>query len=42
VVAATYIHRNLRFHFYDLLPPSRSVEDLLAEIDRNPTCIFRG
>ena len=34
--------RNLRFHLYDLQPPSRNVEDLLAEIDRDRTCIFWG
>jgi hypothetical protein len=34
--------RNLRFHIYDLLAPSRRVEDLLTEIDRDPTCIFWG
>ena len=34
--------RNLRFHIYDQLAPSRRVEDLLAEIDRDPTCIFWG
>ncbi|HTP14756.1 MAG TPA: DUF3024 domain-containing protein [Streptosporangiaceae bacterium] len=34
--------RNLRFHIYDLLAPSPTVEDLLAEIDRDPTCIFWG
>ena len=34
--------RNLRFHAYDLLAPSRRVEDLLAEIDRDPTGIFWG
>ena len=34
--------RNLRFHLYDPLPPSRSVEDLLAELDRDPTGIFWG
>lgn len=34
--------RNLRFHRYDLVEPSQSVEDLLAEIDRDPTCIFWG
>jgi hypothetical protein len=34
--------RNLRFHLYDLLAPSRTVEDLLAEVDRDPTCIFWG
>lgn len=34
--------RNLRFHAYDLLAPSPHVEDLLAEIDRDPTGIFWG
>ena len=34
--------RKLRFHRYDLLPPSNRVEDLLAELDRDPTCIFWG
>jgi hypothetical protein len=34
--------RNQRFHEYDRVPPSESVEDLLAEIDRDPTAIFWG
>jgi hypothetical protein len=34
--------RNHRFHIYDPLTPSRRVEDLLTEIDRDPTCIFWG
>jgi Protein of unknown function (DUF3024) len=34
--------RNLRFHRYDLLAPSTRVDDLLTEIDRDPTCIFWG
>jgi len=34
--------RNLHFHIYDLLPPSDRVDDLLDEIDRDPTCIFWG
>jgi hypothetical protein len=34
--------RNLRFHAYDPLPPSNRVEDLLSELDRDPTCIFWG
>ncbi len=34
--------RNLRFHAYDLLVPSPRVDDLLTEIDRDPTCIFWG
>jgi hypothetical protein len=28
--------RNLRFHKYDLIAPSRRVDELLAEIDRDP------
>jgi hypothetical protein len=34
--------RNFRFHIYDRLPPSRHIDDLLAEIDRDPTGIFWG
>ena len=34
--------RNHRFHAYDALPPSPRVEDLLAEIDRDPIGIFWG
>lgn len=34
--------RNLRFHRYDLLAPSPLVDDLLAEIERDPTAIFWG
>lgn len=34
--------RHQRFHAYDRLAPSRSIEDLLAEIDRDPTNIFWG
>lgn len=34
--------RNLRFHEYDLAPATESVEELLAEIDRDPTAIFWG
>lgn len=34
--------RHSRFHRYDLTPPSARVDDLLAEIDRDPTCIFWG
>lgn len=34
--------RNLRFHEYDLIASSASIEDLLAEIDRDPTGIFWG
>jgi hypothetical protein len=31
-----------RFHLYDQLAPSRNIDDLLAEIDRDPTSIFWG
>ena len=34
--------RNLRFHRYDRIPPSRLVDDLLAEVDRDPIRIFWG
>ena len=34
--------RNLRFHLYDLLAPTNRVDDLLTEIDRDPTSIFWG
>jgi hypothetical protein len=32
--------RNLRFHEYDLVPASANVEELLADVDRDPTAIF--
>ena len=34
--------RNLRFRQYDRVQPSGNVEDLLAELDRDPTSIFWG
>jgi hypothetical protein len=34
--------RNLRFHVYDRVPPTPRVEDLLAELDEDPTAIFWG
>jgi len=34
--------RNLRWHRYDRIKPSRHVEALLAEIDADPTSIFWG
>ena len=34
--------RNLKFHRYDLLDPSPRIEELLAELDRDPTAIFWG
>ncbi len=33
--------RNSRWHLYDLVDPG-TVEELLGEIDRDPTCIFWG
>jgi hypothetical protein len=34
--------QNLRFHKYDLTPPSAHIDELLSEVDRDPTCIFWG
>ena len=34
--------RNLRFHAYDLVSPTANIEELLAEVDRDPTAIFWG
>jgi len=34
--------RNLRFHEYDLLQPTDRLEDLLMEVDLDPTAIFWG
>jgi Protein of unknown function (DUF3024) len=34
--------RNLRFHPYGLAPPSSNIEELLVEVDRDPTGIFWG
>ncbi|MGH3992837.1 MAG: DUF3024 domain-containing protein [Pseudonocardiaceae bacterium] len=34
--------RNLHFHVYDRIGPAASVEELLVEIDRDPTGIFWG
>jgi len=33
---------NLRFHAYDALAPTSRIEDVLTEIDRDPTRIFWG
>src|ERR1700740_2416948 len=32
--------RTLRSHLYEPMAPSHRVEDLLTELDRDPTCIF--
>ena len=34
--------RNLKFHEYDLADPTSDIQDLLDEIDRDPTSIFWG
>lgn len=34
--------RNLRFHVYDRIMPSPHIDELLQEIDRDPTAIFWG
>jgi hypothetical protein len=34
--------RNLRFHVYDRIGRSTSVNDLLTEIELDPTAIFWG
>ena len=34
--------RNLRFHEYDRLASSERVDDLLSQIERDPTAIFLG
>ncbi len=34
--------RNLRFHEYDLISPTARIDELLADIDRDPTGIFWG
>lgn len=34
--------RNLKFHLYDLVPATRHLDTLLAEVDRDPTAIFFG
>lgn len=34
--------RNLEFHEYDRAPPTPHVDDLIAEIERDPTSIFWG
>lgn len=34
--------RNEKWHRYELIAPSPSFEDPLAEVDSDPTCIFWG
>lgn len=34
--------RNLRWHIYDRIEPSKQLEDIIKEIDNDPTGIFWG
>lgn len=34
--------RNLRYHRYDLVPPTSDVRKLLGELEQDPTAIFWG
>ena len=34
--------RNTRWRFYNLIQPSANLDDLIAEVDRDPTCNFWG
>ncbi len=34
--------QNLKFHEYDMVAPTPHVDDLIAEIERDPTAIFWG
>lgn len=34
--------RNLKFHLFDLVPPSRHIDDLIREVDADRTGIFWG
>lgn len=34
--------RHLRFHEYDRVAATATIEDLLAEVERDPTAIFWG
>lgn len=40
VVVGVLARRNVRFHEYDRVPAAVRVEDLLAEVDQDPTAIF--
>ncbi|MDI3313425.1 MAG: DUF3024 domain-containing protein [Mycobacterium sp.] len=35
--SSSWCDRKLRFHAYDLVSPTAGVEELLAEVDRDPT-----
>ena len=34
--------RNLRFHVYDLARPTAHIDELIREVERDPTCVFWG
>lgn len=34
--------RNLAFHLYDLAQPTPYINELIEEVERDPTCIFWG
>ena len=34
--------RHLKFHRYDMIDPAPQIEDLLTDIDRDPSAIFWG
>jgi hypothetical protein len=34
--------RNSKFHIYDQAPPTSSIQDLLDEVEADPTNIFWG
>ncbi len=37
-----WFDRNSKAHRYDLLEPHQPIQRILAEIDEDPTCIFKG
>ena len=37
-----WMRSDLKWHGYDLLPSSRDLEELVAEIDKDPYCCFFG
>ena len=40
--ALFWCDRNSKWRRYELIPPSPSFDDLLQEVDSDPTCIFWG
>lgn len=37
-----WFDRNSKAHLYDLIEPHQPITAILAEVDRDPTCIFWG